>query len=183
MAQVARDFGASRKGGDGVRFNAPVVVACVLAVAVGAAIWSVRQQSSQIAEATADTHAETFVGPPCPTVARGAFRQPLRPSKVFDLDGVRFGRRFGATECSAISRKSLLGNGYQLVCQFPSPAVLAVQTGSGLFYYEPGIGQKATVFVLDGTPRCVLASPFYSEWMREVTETDAIGRPSYGKKD
>ena len=88
-----------------------------------------------------------------------------------------------AGESSAVARKGLLGNGYQLVCQFSSPAVLAVQTGKGLFYYEPGIGQKATVFVLDGTPRCVLASPFFAEWMRQVTETDANGRPTYVNKD
>jgi hypothetical protein len=181
MAQAARDFGASRAGRDGVRFRTPVFVAAVVAVAVAAAVWSVRQQSAQIADATADTHAEAIVGRPCPGVVGARFRQPLSPINVFDWNGVRFGRRFGEAECSAVARRTLLGNGYEHLCQFSSPAVLSVATARGAFYFEPGLGQEASVFVADGVARCVMASPYFKRWKEAVTETDDSGAPTWAR--
>jgi hypothetical protein len=177
MAQAARDFGSSRIGRDGVQLKTPVFIACLVAAGVTVAVWSVRQQSLQIAEATADTHAEEIIGPPCPPVADGRFRQPLSPVNTFDWDGVRFGRRFGEAECSAVARKSVLGNGYQHLCQFSSPAVLSVVTARGAYYFETGLGQEASIFVANGFARCVMASPYFKRWKEAVTETDASGAP------
>jgi hypothetical protein len=151
-------------GGEGARLTTPVVVAAVVAGALGVIAWSVVQQSDEIRRSTAEAHVQDIVGPPCPPVA--ALTRPYRPVNVFDFDGVSFGRRFGASECSAVAAKSLLGNGYQLVCQFSSPAVVSVKTSRGLFYFQPGVGQAATLFVLDGTPRCVLASPYFASWWK-----------------
>jgi hypothetical protein len=183
MPQATRDFGAPRKGGEGVRFTAPVIVGAVAACALAVTIWSIRQQSHEIAQTTVETQAQDIVGPPCRPVMRAAFAQPLQPVNVLDFDGVGFGRRFGEADCSAIAAKSLLGNGYQLVCQFSSPAVLSVKSDKGMFYFEPGPGRVATLFVLDGAPRCVLASPYFARWKRAVTETDAQGRPTFAKTE
>ena len=152
-----------------------------IAVAVAAAVWSVRQQSLQIADATADTHAEAIVGPPCPSVKAARFRQPLLPINTFDWNGVKFGRRFGEAECSAVARKTLLGNGYEHLCQFSSPAVLSVATAKGAYYFEPGIGQEVSVFVADGVARCVMASPYFKRWKEAVTETDDSSAPTFAR--
>ena len=181
MTQAARDFGASRAGREGVQLKTPVFIACVAAVAVAAAVWSVRQQSQQIADATADTHAEKIVGPPCPQVIDARFKQPLEPSNLFDWNGIKFGRRFGEAECSAVARKSVLGNGYENLCQFSSPAVMSVVTAKGAFYFETALGQEASVFVVDGVARCVMASPYFARWKQAITETDASGAPTYAK--
>jgi hypothetical protein len=164
MAQAVRDFGAPRVGGEGARLTTPMLAAAVVAGILAVISWSIVQQSDEIRQSTAEAHVQNIVGPPCPPVA--TLTRPYRPVNVFDFDGVAFGRRFGASECSAVARKSLLGNGYQLVCQFSSPAVLSVKTGRGLFYFEPGVGQAATLFVADGTPRCVLASPYFASWWK-----------------
>jgi hypothetical protein len=158
-----------------------VFVAAVFAVCVAVAVWSLRQQSAQIAEVTADTHAEAIVGPPCPQVVNARYRQPLSPVNAFDWNGVRFGRRFGEAECSAVAHKSLLGNGYEHLCQFSSPAVLSVVTPKGAFYFEPGLGQEVSVFVADGVARCVMASPYFKRWKEAVTETDESGAPTFAK--
>ena len=185
MSQASRDFGGPRKGGEGARFTAPIILAMIVMSALAVTIWSITQQSHEIAQTTVETRAQEIVGPPCPSVLSAAIAQPLRPVNVFDFDGVAFARRFGEADCSAIAAKGLLGNGYQLVCQFSSPSVLAVRTGKGLYYFEPGPGREATLFVKDGAPRCVLASPYFARWKRAVTETDSQGRPTFagvGKK-
>ena len=183
MSHSTGDFGGPRKGGHGVQITAAVILASVAAVGVATTIWSVKQQSNEIAQATVETRAQDIVGPPCPQVLRAAYAQPLPPANVFDFDGVRFGRRFGEADCSAIARPSPLGNGYQLACQFSSPDILAVKSGKGLFYFEPGPGREATLFVLDGAPRCVLASPYFARWKRAVTETDVNGKATFGKAE
>ena len=177
------DFGGPRKGGHGVQITAAVILASIVAVGVVTTIWSVKQQSDEIKQSTVETRAQDIVGAPCPRVSRAGYSQPLPTANVFDFDGVRFGRRFGEADCSAIARRSVIGNGYQLVCQFSSPDILAVKSDKGLFYFEPGPGQEATLFILDGAPRCVLASPYFARWKRAVTETDINGKATFGKAD
>jgi hypothetical protein len=102
------------------------------------------------------------------------------PINAFDFDNVKFGYRYGAADCAATG--SLFG-GYQLVCQFSSPAVLSVNSDKGPFYFEPGVAREATLFVKNGRPRCVLASPEFAQWKRAVTETDERGQPTFGKAE
>ena len=90
-------------------------------------------------------------------------------------------RLFGEAECSAVARNTLLGNGYEHLCQFSSPAVLSVVTAKGAYYFEPGIGQEASVFVANGVARCVMASPYFKRWKEAVTETDDAGAPTFAK--
>jgi hypothetical protein len=46
-----------------------------------------------------------------------------------------------------------------------------------MFYFEPGVGRVATVSIVDDTPRCVLASPYWSEYTRLVTTSVGAGEP------
>lgn len=177
MATATRYYGEPPGGETGVRFTAPIIALMVAATVAGVAAWSVVQQRRQIAEATADTHAEAIVGPACPEVRGAAFRLPVKPDRLFDFDGVSFGRRFGQADCSAIARKSALGVGYEVLCQFSGPAVLSVRTARGMAYFEPGSGRAASVFVRDGAARCVLSSPYWDRYYQLVTETGPDGRP------
>lgn len=183
MPQPPRMFGEPRKGGRGVYFTGPVIAGTLAACVLVVTVWAVRQDSHERAEAAADTRVQAIVGPPCPQAMKAAFATGLQPVNVFDFDNVEFGRRFGAADCSAVGSMNPLGGGYQLVCQFSSPAVLSVKTGRGLFYFEPGVSREATLFVKDGTPRCVLASPEFVAWKRAVTGTDEHGRPTFGKAE
>jgi hypothetical protein len=63
--------------------------------------------------------------------------------------------------------------------QFSSPAGLSVVTAPGASYFEPGIGQEASVFVANGVARCVMASPYFKRWKEAMTETDASGAPTF----
>jgi hypothetical protein len=46
------------------------------------------------------------------------------------------------------------------MCQFTSPSVLAVTTPKGTFYFNPGVGQPASLIIEHDQPRCILASRF-----------------------
>jgi len=157
----------------------PIVAALAVgAVSVAAAVISdMRERSHQIAQSDADAGLSRIVGPPCPTVARGAFAQPLRPDKVFEFNSVDFASHFGHVDCGVASARDALGQGFYPVCQFSSPAVLAIGTAGKVFYFEPGLGRAATVSVRGGVARCVLASPYWAAYMRAVTQTDANGKP------
>jgi hypothetical protein len=78
---------------------------------------------------------------------------------VFDYNGVTFGRDFGNADCSVAAAEGTLGLGSYDVCQFTGPAVLYVRTPRGAFYYQPGVGRRATVMTPNGAPRCVMAAP------------------------
>jgi len=158
----------------------PIVVAMTVgALAVAVAVASdMKERRHQIAQSAADASLARIAGPPCPAVARGAYAQPLRPDKMFDFNDVDFARHFGQANCDVAPTKGALGQGFYPVCQFSSPAVLAVRTARGMYYFEPGVGRAATVSVQDGVARCVLASPYWSAYMRAVTDTDVGGRPA-----
>jgi hypothetical protein len=173
------DFGLSAKAARAGRINWPVFIGAVATGVLATAAWAVWDQSRQIAEATAAAKVSEISGPPCPAAPGGRFKTPLPLTQFLDFNGARFGRRFGAADCSAIAKKSLFSAGYNLACQFSSPWVLSVRTDKGVFYYEPGSGQEATIFVVDGTPRCVMASPYFRRWKQAITETDDQGRPTY----
>ena len=183
MPQAPRFFGEPRKGGRGIYFTAPVVVGTIAACVLAVTIWSIRQDAHDNAQAAAELRVQDIVGPPCPQRAATAVRGGLMPVNIFDFDDVKFGYRYGAADCTATGSMALFGGGYQLVCQFSSPAVLSVSSGKGLFYFETGVAREATLFVKNGAPRCVLASPEFAQWKRAITETDEHGKPTYGKAE
>ena len=83
-----------------------------------------------------------------------------RLPKTFDYDGVTLGRVAGDVSCSDVKDDGGKGFGTDKVCQFTSPATLTVATPVGVTYYEPGVGQPATLSIHRDVPRCVLASKF-----------------------
>jgi hypothetical protein len=156
------DFGPSRR--DWMAALMPrMVVAGAVALVAGATIWELAAERHTIAQSSADTNVAAIVGPPCPALSAAAFQTAVREGPglaySFDFNGATFGRSFGYADCSVAEAKGSLGLGSYDVCQFTSPAILYVKTARGAFYFQPGIGQKATVMTPDGQARCVMAAP------------------------
>jgi hypothetical protein len=170
MPSTPLDYGERTKRARGVQITTPIMAGLAGLVAVGVTIWAILDQDRQIREATVETEASEIVGPACPPVVRGAFRTPLRPINTFDFNGLTFGHRFGAAECSVTAgKRGLFGAGYINLCQFSSPAVVSVSSDKGTFTWEPGVGQEVTVFVDHGNPRCAMSSPYFARWKQRVT--------------
>jgi len=133
-----------------------------IALAVGGLVASeVLRRQHEIADATASGRVAGLDGPPCPTLTPAAFAAyRLPPQKAFIFNGVRFARRYGHADCSTLADPVKKGGAFVPVCQFTGPVVLSVTTASGSWYFEPGAGRAATVFVPEGPPRCVLAARF-----------------------
>jgi hypothetical protein len=115
--------------------------------------------------AIADAKAWTIEGPPCPQLSPAdAARWPYRPKQDFDYAGVNFGYVYGHVACMQIhddgGRSMFHGHA---VCQFTSPASVAVQSGGVTAFFTPGLGQRATVSVEGGVARCVMAGDFYGQ--------------------
>jgi hypothetical protein len=120
-----------------------------------------RNRAAAIEEAAA----WAIAGPPCPQLGpAAAARHPYRPKKSFGYAGANFGFVYGHVACAQIhddaGRAMLRGHP---VCQFTSPAVVTVRVGKIEAFFTPGLGQRATVSVQDGTPRCVLGGDFYGQ--------------------
>jgi hypothetical protein len=100
-------------------------------------------------------------GPPCIPLTRAEFEaRGLKAPKSTLYEGVEFGRQFGHVECNALRYGDGWGARTYPVCQFTSPTALYVRTEKGAWFYAPGRGVPATVFVPDGEARCVLASNY-----------------------
>jgi hypothetical protein len=102
----------------------------------------------------------SIAGAPCPTASSPAALPAWpRATKVFEYDGVHMARAVGHVSCNEVAYDAGRSLGVFPVCQFSSPAVLIVTTRKAVTYYLPGPGQRATVSVPHGTPRCVLSAP------------------------
>jgi hypothetical protein len=129
-------------------------------------------------------------GAPCPSVVQSASAELLKADQAFEFMGVDFGRRFGDADCDGVyTRDARAQRTYPIVCQFSNPAILTVRTVRGLYAFKPGQGRMATVSVSGGAARCVLASPYWTAYiraatafnagdMRAVPEADADGKPA-----
>lgn len=100
-------------------------------------------------------------GPPCPSLTEAEFKaKRWTAPKTFNYDGVTLGRAAGDASCSDVKQNGGKGFFTDKVCQFTSPAALAVVTKTGAYFFLPGVGQPATISVHGDTPRCVMASTF-----------------------
>ena len=132
----------------------------VVAVVAGSAPNFLRQRAAAVAEAKA----WTITGPPCPQLPISeTVRQPTA-IKSFGYAGSGFAYAYGHVACAQIHADGGRAwvRGYP-VCQFTSPGVLIVETGANRTLFAPGLGERATVSVQDGAPRCVMASRFYGQ--------------------
>jgi hypothetical protein len=149
-----RDVGAVR------RYGMAHVIGAVMVVTLGTGLvtWNViRGRNVDIATA----RAWDIKGPPCPQLsadqwAAGHFKAP----KTFDYDGTTLGRWSGDASCSDVHDKGGAGFSIDKVCQFTNPTVLTVTSAAGTVYFNPGVGQPATVAVHKDQPKCVLGSKF-----------------------
>ena len=98
-------------------------------------------------------------GPPCPQLAAAAFTaRGIAPEESMRLGTAVVRFRFGRAECNATGSS---GGGWdsaaQPICHFSSPALLHVTTASGgEFYFDPGVGQPASLALSESAARCVL---------------------------
>ncbi|HEY1751019.1 MAG TPA: hypothetical protein VGG29_07130 [Caulobacteraceae bacterium] len=127
--------------------------------------WELLDEHDIIARSTAVANPAAISGPPCPALGAVQFQQALgvgpKLAYTFDFNGDSFGRAFGYADCDVAAAKGSGGLGSYDICQFTSPAILYVKTPRGAFYFQPGIGQKATVTTAGGQARCVMAAPKY----------------------
>lgn len=160
-APMSRLAGFSRP--EGLRFSRWVVFS-VIAVGVIVAIGlSMYDRVLNVRDASAESGAAAVAGPPCPSVARADFvARHLETRFASEFNGVTFARRFGQVSCSEAAAKGWLGLKSYSVCQFSSPDVLAVHTAKGTWYFNPGIGRKASLLMDRDAPRCVMAAPDWS---------------------
>lgn len=149
-----RDYGAVR------RFGVAHVVGAVLVITVAIALVTfqfVRDRNAHIATAKA----WDIQGPSCPQLSAADWTaKRLKAPKIFDYDGTHLGRWSGDASCSDVKDKGGAGFGTDKICQFTNPTVLTVSSRSGTTYYEPGVGQPATVRIHKDAPTCVMASKF-----------------------
>jgi hypothetical protein len=100
-------------------------------------------------------------GPPCPSLTKAQFTaQGYKAPKSFDYDDIKIARKAGNASCQDLKQGGGAGLFHDQACQFTGPAALIVTTKKGEFFYVPEAGKPATVFVHDGTPRCVLGGKY-----------------------
>lgn len=149
-----------RTTGSSFKLSLPAIVVAVgIAIGVAALIYSqMHQRALEIATATAAAKPWELKGPPCPAPSGWAADAKHAPAKAFIFNGIKFARRYGHADCNAVAGPKGHGPAYVPLCQFSSPAVLAVTTEQGTFHFAPGVGRPATVSVVDGVPKCVIAA-------------------------
>jgi hypothetical protein len=108
--------------------------------------------------------AEGWVGdrPECPQLSAAAYAAKgyRRGERLTAYENVIFARQFGHVECKDIDTRGGLGVLTHPVCQFTGPAALRVQAGAGEAFFEPGVGQIATVSIERGRAQCALGGKF-----------------------
>jgi len=150
MGMETLDYGQPRRARAKLPLN---VLALVAVLGIGGTTFVVAQASKHdatMAEARNNAADWTIAGEPCPA---GAADQP--PARYQDaFNSLTVGRRFGHAECRFVVTSS----GKAEVCQFSGPAHLEVATAKGVYRFAPGVGVPATVSVIKGEAKCVLAT-------------------------
>ncbi|HEY9235463.1 MULTISPECIES: hypothetical protein [Phenylobacterium] len=136
--------------------------AAVLVGVVVVGLSSYQRRAVALEASTKAANLAAIDGPPCPSLTAAEFdAKPIKPKKAFVFNEVRYDRRFGHVDCNTVAVGR--GNAYEPVCQFSSPALLAVTTRKGQFFFAPGVGKPVTIITQDGTPRCVMDGNFRPE--------------------
>jgi hypothetical protein len=100
-------------------------------------------------------------GASCPAFTQADFQSKRYTAlKTFDYDGTTIGRTAGDADCADVKSGGGKGFSTDKVCQFTSPATLTVRSKAGMYYFVPGIGQPASLYIHHDVPRCIMASHF-----------------------
>lgn len=150
-----RDFGRQVR-----RFSLVHVIVAVIGMGIATAIITVTYVKDRTAH-IATAKVWDIQGPACPALSAAEWTaKHYRAQKVFDYDGVAIGRAAGNASCSDVHTDGGKGLGVRKVCQFTSPGVLTVTSKAGAFYFNPGVGQLASLIIEQDRPACVMASHF-----------------------
>jgi hypothetical protein len=100
--------------------------------------------------------------PACPALSAAAYAAKGYPAgeRATLYDDVTFSRQFGHVMCSDADDRGALGFLTHPVCQFTGPAAVRVRAGETEAFFEPGVGQVATVSVERGRATCALGGRF-----------------------
>jgi hypothetical protein len=100
--------------------------------------------------------------PGCPALSAAAYVGRSYPAgeRAIVYDEVTFTRQFGHVMCSDADSQGGLGFLTHPVCQFTGPTAIRIKAGRTEAFFEPGIGQLATVSVERGRVRCALGGKF-----------------------
>jgi hypothetical protein len=100
-------------------------------------------------------------GPPCPAMSEADFQAKRYTAlKTFDYDGTTIGRTAGDANCQDVKSGGGKGFSTDKVCQFTSPATLTVTAKGMKYFFVPGAGQPASLYVHHDVPSCIMASNF-----------------------
>lgn len=92
----------------------------------------------------------------------------LDPTRSFVFRGVTYGIRGGQAECSSVRDAGLMQRPEVTYCEFSHPLAVVVTTPAGVRAFEPGPTRGATVYFVEGEPRCASGS--------RLSQTDAIAQ-------
>jgi hypothetical protein len=100
--------------------------------------------------------------PACPALSAAAYAAKGYPAgeRATRYDEVTFTRQFGHVMCADADDRGALGFLSHPVCQFTGPTAIRVKAGKSETFFEPGIGQLATVSVERGRALCALGGKF-----------------------
>ncbi len=98
----------------------------------------------------------------CPALSAAAYAAKGYPAgeRPTVYDGVTFTRQFGHVMCADADNRGALGFLSHPVCQFSGPSAIRVRAGGTEAFFEPGVGQLATVSVEQGRAQCALGGKF-----------------------
>jgi hypothetical protein len=108
--------------------------------------------------------AQGWVGdrPGCPTISAAAYaaRGYGAHERGIVYDEVTFARQFGHVMCRDVDTRGGAGFLAHPVCQFTGPTAIRVKAGKSEAFFEPGVGQVATVSVDRGQAQCAMGGKF-----------------------
>jgi hypothetical protein len=152
------DYGATmrrRRGVAAAAFGAVAVTATIVGVLEFHLI-QLKHAANQAGAAQWDV-----AGPPCPSLNATQFVQRgLTAPQAFAYNDLVIGRKVGHASCGAAGDDHGRSLWTHEVCEFTGPVVLRVKSPKGEFFFEPGVGQPATVAMSHGVPHCVMGSNF-----------------------
>jgi hypothetical protein len=142
------------------RFSMVHVISAVVVLTAGAGL--ITFQLVKDRQSAVDTFKVWQVkGPPCPAMREADFQAKRYTAlKTFDYDGTTIGRTAGDVSCSDVKSGGGKGFATDKVCQFTSPATLTVASKAGEFFFVPGAGQPASLYIHHDLPSCIMASNF-----------------------
>ena len=100
--------------------------------------------------------------PGCAALSAAAYAAKGYPAgeRATAYDDVTFTRQFGHVMCSDADNRGAMGFLSHPVCQFTGPTAIRVKAAKTEAFFEPGIGQLATVSVERGRAQCALGGKF-----------------------